>query len=78
MEKFANLSQLEDRPAPAPAVLSANPQQEGEAGHESMTSVLISPAEPSGRRSRTSKGKREGGLCGRGRPNFYQKLEHEQ
>ncbi|KAJ6666132.1 hypothetical protein lerEdw1_001036 [Lerista edwardsae] len=56
MEKFANLSQLEDRPAPAPAVLSASPQQAEEAGHESMTSVLISPAEPSGRRSRTSKG----------------------
>ncbi|XP_066493027.1 FH1/FH2 domain-containing protein 1 isoform X2 [Tiliqua scincoides] len=54
MEKFANLSQLEDRPAPA--VLSASPAQEGEAGHESMTSVLISPVEPSSRRSRTSRG----------------------
>ncbi|XP_061450482.1 FH1/FH2 domain-containing protein 1 isoform X2 [Rhineura floridana] len=55
MEKFATVSKPEV--SLAPAVLSASPkQEEDEASHESMTTVLISPAEPSGRHSRASRG----------------------
>ncbi|XP_048371884.1 FH1/FH2 domain-containing protein 1 isoform X2 [Sphaerodactylus townsendi] len=54
MEKFASVSKPEE--SPAPAVLSASPEPKAEAGHETMTSVLISPIELSGRRSRPSRG----------------------
>nr|XP_056718692.1 FH1/FH2 domain-containing protein 1 [Euleptes europaea] len=54
MEKFASASKPEE--SSAPAVLSASPEPKAEAGHETMTSVLISPAELSGRRSRPSRG----------------------
>nr|XP_020653529.1 FH1/FH2 domain-containing protein 1 [Pogona vitticeps] len=54
MEKFARLPKPEE--GPAPAMLTTSPDQKEEGSHESMTSVLISPAEPSGRRSRASRG----------------------
>ncbi|XP_053127423.1 FH1/FH2 domain-containing protein 1 isoform X2 [Hemicordylus capensis] len=55
MERFANISP--PQASPAPAVLSASPEQKEEAAsHESMTSILIPPPEPSGRRSRASRG----------------------
>ncbi|XP_042293939.1 FH1/FH2 domain-containing protein 1 isoform X2 [Sceloporus undulatus] len=54
MERFAVANKSEE--GPAPAVLSASPQQKEEAGHESMTSILISPTVSSGRRSRGSRG----------------------
>ncbi|XP_077165954.1 FH1/FH2 domain-containing protein 1 isoform X2 [Paroedura picta] len=54
MERFASVSQPEI--SPVSAVLSASPEPKADEGHETMTSVLISPAEPSGRRSRASRG----------------------
>ncbi|XP_062997593.1 FH1/FH2 domain-containing protein 1 isoform X2 [Elgaria multicarinata webbii] len=57
MERFATIRQPDDSSSCAPAVLSASPDQMEDSGHEVMTSVLISPlAEPSGRRSRASRG----------------------
>lgn len=58
MERFAGVSKPEA--SPVSAVLSASPELKADEGHETMTSVLISPAEPSGRRSRASRGKGEG------------------
>ncbi|XP_033013190.1 FH1/FH2 domain-containing protein 1 isoform X2 [Lacerta agilis] len=54
MERFATVSKPEE--SPAPAVLSASPEQKDEAGHKSMATVLMSTPEPSGRRSRGSRG----------------------
>ncbi|XP_034974335.2 FH1/FH2 domain-containing protein 1 isoform X2 [Zootoca vivipara] len=54
MERFATISKPED--SPAPAVLSSSPEQKDEAGHKSMATVLMSTPEPSGRRSRASRG----------------------
>ncbi|XP_054856365.1 FH1/FH2 domain-containing protein 1 isoform X2 [Eublepharis macularius] len=54
MERFASISKSEA--SPALTIPSAGPEQKDEAGHETMTSVLlISPSEPSGRRSRASR-----------------------
>lgn len=58
MERFASVSTPEV--SSVSAVLSASPEPKAEEGHETMTSVLISPAESSGRRSRGSRGKGEG------------------
>ncbi|XP_013925325.1 PREDICTED: FH1/FH2 domain-containing protein 1 [Thamnophis sirtalis] len=55
MEKFAAASKTEDGCAP-PAVLSASPEQKDEASHKDMTSLLVSPAEGPGHRSRASRG----------------------
>ncbi|XP_060537505.1 FH1/FH2 domain-containing protein 1 isoform X4 [Pantherophis guttatus] len=55
MEKFAAASKTEDICAPH-AVLSASPEQKDEASHKDMTSLLVSPAEGPGHRSRTSRG----------------------
>ncbi|KAL8194597.1 UNVERIFIED_CONTAM: hypothetical protein K2H54_025727, partial [Gekko kuhli] len=54
MERFASVSKPEA--SPVSAVLSASPEPKADEGHVTMTSVLISPAEPSGRRSRASRG----------------------
>lgn len=54
MERFASVSTPEV--SSVSAVLSASPEPKAEEGHETMTSVLISPAESSGRRSRGSRG----------------------
>lgn len=56
MEKFAVASKTEDSSAP-PAVLSASPEQKEETSHKDMTSLLISPAEGPGHRSRASRGR---------------------
>ncbi|EMP27643.1 FH1/FH2 domain-containing protein 1 [Chelonia mydas] len=42
--------------SPSPAVGAASPEQRGDAGHETMKSVLSSAAEPHSRRSRASRG----------------------
>ncbi|XP_074865347.1 FH1/FH2 domain-containing protein 1 isoform X2 [Carettochelys insculpta] len=42
--------------SPSPGVGSASPEQQEEAGHETMKSVLSSAAEPRNRRSRASRG----------------------
>ncbi|KAL7978784.1 hypothetical protein Chor_013273 [Crotalus horridus] len=55
MEKFAVASKTEDGSAP-PAVLSASPEQKEEASHKDLTSLLVSPAESPGHRSRASRG----------------------
>ncbi|KAJ7312055.1 hypothetical protein JRQ81_006389 [Phrynocephalus forsythii] len=56
MEKFSRLPQPPEE-GPAPAVLATSPDHQQEGGsHESMTSVLISPVEPSVHRSRASRG----------------------
>ncbi|XP_007438788.2 FH1/FH2 domain-containing protein 1 isoform X2 [Python bivittatus] len=54
MERFAAISKTED--SSAPAVLSASPEQKDEASHKDMTSLLVSPAEAPGHRSRASRG----------------------
>ncbi|KAM6430679.1 FH1/FH2 domain-containing protein 1 isoform 2-T2 [Liasis olivaceus] len=54
MERFAAISKMED--SSAPAVLSASPEQKDEASHKDMTSLLVSPAEAPGHRSRASRG----------------------
>ncbi|XP_063169107.1 FH1/FH2 domain-containing protein 1 [Candoia aspera] len=54
MERFAAISKSED--SPAPAVLSASPEQRDEASHKDMASLLVSPAEGPGHRSRASRG----------------------
>ncbi|XP_062817716.1 FH1/FH2 domain-containing protein 1 isoform X2 [Anolis carolinensis] len=54
MERFSTGQKVEDDPPPA--VLSTRLQQKDEAGHQSMASILIAPSEPSGRRSRGSRG----------------------
>ncbi|XP_029139221.1 FH1/FH2 domain-containing protein 1 [Protobothrops mucrosquamatus] len=55
MEKFAVAGKTEDDSAP-PAVLSASPEQKEEASHKDLTSLLVSPAEGPGHRSRASRG----------------------
>ncbi|XP_026570132.1 FH1/FH2 domain-containing protein 1 isoform X1 [Pseudonaja textilis] len=55
MEKFAVASKIEGG-SPPPAVLSASPEQKDEASHKDMTSLLVSPAEGPGHRSRASRG----------------------
>ncbi|XP_009328652.1 PREDICTED: FH1/FH2 domain-containing protein 1 [Pygoscelis adeliae] len=44
------------KPAPPPAVVSSGPEEQMEAGHESMKSLLTSPTDAPARRSRASRG----------------------
>uniref|UniRef100_A0A8C5SR37 Formin homology 2 domain containing 1 n=1 Tax=Laticauda laticaudata TaxID=8630 RepID=A0A8C5SR37_LATLA len=54
MEKFAAASKIKGG-SPPPAVLSASPEQKDEASHKDMTTLLVSPAEGPGHRSRASR-----------------------
>ncbi|NWH56097.1 FHOD1 protein, partial [Geococcyx californianus] len=51
-EKFSSISEA----ASAPAVVSTSPEEQMEAGHESMKSLLTSPTDAPARRSRASRG----------------------
>ncbi|NXR06850.1 FHOD1 protein, partial [Semnornis frantzii] len=51
-EKFSGITEV----APAPAVVSSSPEEQMEAGHESMKLLLTSPTEAPARRSRASQG----------------------
>ncbi|XP_054026122.1 FH1/FH2 domain-containing protein 1 [Dryobates pubescens] len=51
-EKFSGIAEA----APAPAVVSSGPEEQMEAGHESMKLLLTSPTEAPARRSRASRG----------------------
>lgn len=54
MERFSGMASSPEA-SPSPARVSASPEQQAEAGHESMKSVLSSAAEPHSRRSRASR-----------------------
>ncbi|XP_069649961.1 FH1/FH2 domain-containing protein 1 isoform X3 [Haliaeetus albicilla] len=51
-EKFSGITET----ASPPAVVSSSPEEQMEAGHESMKSLLTSPADAPARRSRASRG----------------------
>ncbi|NXX49837.1 FHOD1 protein, partial [Tricholaema leucomelas] len=51
-EKFSSITEV----APAPALVSSGPEEQMEAGHESMKLLLTSPTEAPARRSRASRG----------------------
>ncbi|NXP02727.1 FHOD1 protein, partial [Thinocorus orbignyianus] len=51
-EKFSGIAEV----ASPPAVVSSSPEEQMEAGHESMKSVLTSPTDAPARRSRASRG----------------------
>ncbi|KYO34816.1 FH1/FH2 domain-containing protein 1 [Alligator mississippiensis] len=54
-EKFSSIASSTETSSPVPAV-STSPEQQAEAGHESMKSMLISSTETPARRSRASRG----------------------
>lgn len=55
-EKFSSIASSTETSSPVPAV-STSPEQQAEAGHESMKSMLISSTETPARRSRASRGR---------------------
>ncbi|KAM9122564.1 FH1/FH2 domain-containing protein 1 [Pangshura tecta] len=55
MERFSGMADSPET-SPSPAVGSACPEQQADAGHETMKSVLSSAVEPQSRRSRGSRG----------------------
>ncbi|KAH1181545.1 FH1/FH2 domain-containing protein 1 isoform X2 [Mauremys mutica] len=55
MERFSGMADSPEA-SPSPAVGSACPEQQADAGHETMKSVLSSAVEPQSRRSRASRG----------------------
>ncbi|KFZ53530.1 FH1/FH2 domain-containing protein 1, partial [Antrostomus carolinensis] len=55
-EKFSGITEA----ASPPAVVSTGPEEQAEAGHESMKNLLTSPTDAPARRSRASRGRRTG------------------
>uniref|UniRef100_A0A8C0GHY1 Formin homology 2 domain containing 1 n=1 Tax=Chelonoidis abingdonii TaxID=106734 RepID=A0A8C0GHY1_CHEAB len=55
MERFSGMANSPEA-SPSPAVGSTCPEQQADAGHETMKSVLSSAVEPQSRRSRASRG----------------------
>uniref|UniRef100_A0A8C0G800 Formin homology 2 domain containing 1 n=1 Tax=Chelonoidis abingdonii TaxID=106734 RepID=A0A8C0G800_CHEAB len=56
MERFSGMANSPEA-SPSPAVGSTCPEQQADAGHETMKSVLSSAVEPQSRRSRASRGR---------------------